>query len=125
MAGRGGKRNNAGRKTGSLSRLPITEFMTLENIYKCITKAMELVEGVQVEKKNSKGKSIVYQTPPNAYMIKAILDQYFGTPEKAFLVNPQNNNTDNSININVYNFTQQNLNNGNSLLTLPPKQVKS
>lgn len=83
MAQNGGARPGAGRKPKDEKfKLPIAkaEKRIADRLPWLIDKAMELAEGVAVERYNSAGVPMVYQLPPDMGAIKYLVDRIMGKP---------------------------------------------
>jgi len=83
MAGTGGARPGAGRKRKAQKfegQIQKAENMIADRLPWLIDKAMELADGVAVEKYNSLGVPMVYQLPPDMGAIKYLVDRIMGKP---------------------------------------------
>ena len=83
MAGTGGARPGAGRKKKTAkfeTQIQKAESMIADRLPWLVEKAMELAEGVAVEKYNSAGVPMVYQLPPDMQAIKYLVDRIMGKP---------------------------------------------
>lgn len=87
MAGKGGRREGAGRKPKAITRLihetPIqaAEGMIRDRLPWLIGKLFELAEGVHVEKVvGREGATIVYQERPDRQAAEYLIDRVMGKP---------------------------------------------
>jgi hypothetical protein len=83
MAGTGGARPGAGRKRKTQkfeTQIQKAESMIADRLPWLVDKAMELADGVAVEKYNSMGVPQVYQLPPDMTAIKYLVDRIMGKP---------------------------------------------
>lgn len=81
--GHGGARPGAGRKRKNVKfedQIHKAESMIADRLPWLVDKAMELAEGVAVEKYNSMGVPMVYQLPPDMGAIKYLVDRIMGKP---------------------------------------------
>src|SRR4051795_405957 len=82
MAGTGGARPGAGRKRKMAkfeTQIQKAESAIADRLPWLVDKAMELAEGVYVEKPGLTGP-IVYQLPPDMNAIKYLVDRIMGKP---------------------------------------------
>jgi hypothetical protein len=82
MAGTGGARPGAGRKRKAdkfQGQIQKAEGMIADRLPWLIDKAMELAEGVTVQKPGLTGM-VVYQLPPDISAIKYLVDRIMGKP---------------------------------------------
>lgn len=82
MAGTGGARPGAGRKRKAEkfeTQIQKAEGMIADRLPWLVDKAMELAEGVVVEKPGLTGP-VVYQLPPDMGAIKYLVDRIMGKP---------------------------------------------
>lgn len=82
MAQNGGARSGAGRKRKTDkfgTQIQKAEGMIVDKLPWLVDKAMELAEGVQVEKPGLVGP-VVYRLPPDITAIKYLLDRIMGKP---------------------------------------------
>jgi hypothetical protein len=82
MAGTGGARPGAGRKKKTVkfeTQIQKAESMIADRLPWLVDKAMELAEGVYVEKPGLTG-SFIYQLPPDMGAIKYLVDRIMGKP---------------------------------------------
>lgn len=80
---RGGARPGAGRKAKpDKFKVPIAkaERKIADKLPWLIDKAMELAEGVTVEKRTAVGGFVIYQEPPDMNAIKYLVDRIMGKP---------------------------------------------
>jgi hypothetical protein len=81
MPGTGGARPGAGRKRKAQkfeTQIQKAENMIADRLPWLIDKAMELAEGVAVEKQSPIGVPVVYQLPPDMGAIKYLVDRIMG-----------------------------------------------
>lgn len=81
MAGTGGARPGAGRKRKAQKfegQIQKAENMIADRLPWLIDKAMELADGVAVEKMTVTGIPMVYQLPPDMGAIKYLVDRIMG-----------------------------------------------
>ena len=82
MAGPGGARPGAGRKRKTAkfeTQIQKAESMIADRLPWLVDKAMELADGVYVEKPGLTGP-LVYQLPPDMGAIKYLVDRIMGKP---------------------------------------------
>lgn len=80
MAGKGGKRENAGRKKGSPNKAKreLQELINDSVVNKCLTNLEILANGVVLQKEDKKGNTKIYTAAPDYFANAYLLDQKFG-----------------------------------------------
>jgi hypothetical protein len=81
--GRGGRRPGAGRPArADLYRQPIREAEGLirDKLPFLVGQLLQLAEGVQMQKADSKGNPVVYLSPPDRKACEYLINRVMGTP---------------------------------------------